>query len=92
MVASITVTLSGSTGANIGLSGVLGASTTGFYIAVAATGGVISVSQGVPPTNVNVVPGWGSGSNQKFTAIYVDAQGYQDISEASFMMANDVSG
>jgi hypothetical protein len=46
----------------------------------------------VPPTNVNVVPSSGSGSNQKFTAIYVDAQGYQDISEASFMMANDVSG
>ena len=37
-------------------------------------------------------PSSGSGSSQLFTATYSDAQGYQDISQALFMVAGNASG
>jgi hypothetical protein len=40
----------------------------------------------------DTTPGSGSGTNQVFMGTYSDGLGYQDISEAWFMVASDVSG
>jgi hypothetical protein len=45
-----------------------------------------------PPTNVSVTPNSGSRANQVFTATYSDVLGYQDISQAMFMVAGNPSG
>jgi hypothetical protein len=45
-----------------------------------------------PPTNTSVAPASGSGASQVFTAGYADAQGYQDISYALFMVGANSSG
>jgi hypothetical protein len=44
------------------------------------------------PVNVSVTPKSGSGASQVFTATYSDAMGYQDISQAMFMVAADAGG
>src|SRR5262249_55244763 len=70
---------------------------------VTVTGGRLNVNNairscaGLPginqvPSNVSVTPGSGSGTSQVFTATYSDGSGYQDISEAWFMVAGDVTG
>jgi hypothetical protein len=45
-----------------------------------------------PPTAVSVTPASGSGAAQVFTVVYSDTQGYQDISQALFMIADNASG
>jgi hypothetical protein len=45
-----------------------------------------------PPANVSVNPATGSGASQVFTAAYSDAQGYQDITQALFMVAGNAGG
>ena len=45
-----------------------------------------------PPTNVSVSPASGTGTNQVFAAAYADAQGYQDITFAFFMVAGNGTG
>jgi hypothetical protein len=45
-----------------------------------------------PPTNVSISPSSGGGASQVFTATYSDTAGYQDISNALFMMAANTTG
>jgi hypothetical protein len=44
------------------------------------------------PVNLSVTPDSGSGASQVFTGTYSDAMGYQDISQAMFMVAADAGG
>jgi len=69
---------------------------------VTVTGGRLNVNRAIHscaapvvnqvPQNISVTPGSGTGTNQVFTATYSDGLGYQDINEAWFMVAGDVSG
>ena len=51
-----------------------------------------SITPPGPPVNVAVTPNAGTGSSQEFTATYWDAQGYQDITQAFFMVASNATG
>ena len=54
--------------------------------------GTWTVGAPLPPTTGPVTPNSGSGLTQVFTAAYSDVQGYQDVSQAMFMVDDNASG
>lgn len=87
-LASISVTLAGSSGASIGLSGVLGASPAGTTISIPATGGAV----GVPPQPVSVSPSSGTGTSQTFGFLFADSNGAADMTAVQMVFNSSMSG
>jgi hypothetical protein len=92
VVASVTVTLSGSTGANIGLASVLGSAPAGYPIAISATGGVVSVALNQPPQPVSVSPSSGTGASQTFSFLFTDVNGTSDLTDAQMIFNSSLTG
>jgi len=92
VVAVVTVTLASTSSGSVpvAMSNVLGASPEGNALAIAGSGGTISVTTG-SPAPVSVTPNSGSGSSQTFSFVSSSPRGYAALSTILVIVNNTLA-